>query len=201
MKDLRIGDPVPYQPEAAIYAAGPARWYALRTAPQRESQAELWLAQRGVYAFHPVLTRKVRRHGKILQVSRRYLPGYVFARFPGAAVLHRVLCGPFITGAIQTSAGDWGILKPEDLTALHAMRAVDQSTRQARQSERARQLALKALRRGDRALFRQGPLSGMMCEVAEIGGDGGVTVRLTIFGQDRTVVAHQQDLVPVRKAG
>lgn len=125
------GDVLPPVARADLVNDGPARWHALRVAPQREDQAEDWLRRRGVYAFHPVLRRVVVRMGRRSEQQRRYLPGYVFARFPGVAVISRVMACPWITGAICLSGGEWGILDPQDLRAVHAMRATDRKARAA----------------------------------------------------------------------
>lgn len=199
---LSIGDVVPAGcGPVTVYVAGPARWYALRVSPQREDQAEAWLSRRGVYAFHPVLMRKVRRMGKVREYARRYLPGYVFARFPGAAVPHRLIgrCG--ITDALRCSDGSWGVLEPSDLRALHAMRKVDAETEEQRRAIRAADRRAETVRAGERALFHAGPFVGTYCEVVELlPADGTAKVRLRLFGADMVVQVGTVDLVGVARA-
>ncbi|WP_179209147.1 transcription termination/antitermination protein NusG [Haematobacter genomosp. 1] len=190
---VRAGDDL-----AAVFGAGPARWHALRVAPQREDQAEAWLRRRGVYAFHPVLMHKVRRMGKVREYARRYLPGYVFARFPGEAVPHRLVgrCG--ITGALMYRlSGSWAILKPSDLQALHDMRKIDAETAQERRAIRSATRRALTVHPGGTALFREGAFSGMRCEVVELLADGGAKVRVNVFGAMISTKTHAADLIGI----
>lgn len=197
--NFRIGDVVPVSTDrAAIFMPGKSRWYALRVAPQREDEVEAWLTRRGVYGFHPVLARKTRRFGVVREYHRRYLPGYVFARFGGDPIEHRVLECPWITGALCRSGGEWGILERQRLTAIHSMRKLDQRQRDARAAARARRFADAKLRSGDSVLFRTGPLAGFRAEVVELKADGGAMVRFELFGRETLVAATDQDLTPLK---
>lgn len=184
-----------------ISAPGPAQWHALTVSPQCEDKVEAWLGLRGVYGFHPVLKRRRRVMGRMREYPSRYLPGYVFARFHGAPAAHLVTGCPMITGAICNSRGDWGVINPADLGALHRMRAVDSQVEERRRStaERRRRAAMVAA--GDSAMFRGGAFAGMRGEVIDLCADGGATVRLTLFGREVDMVAASGDLVPLRKAG
>lgn len=195
------GDVLPPVARADLVNDGPARWHALRVAPQREDQAEDWLRRRGVYAFHPVLRRVVVRMGRRSEQQRRYLPGYVFARFPGVAVISRVMACPWITGAICLSGGEWGILDPKDLQAIHYMRATDRKARAAEAEAAELRRRRRMILPGQAAMFRSGPLAGQSCEVAEIDAQGGARVVLRLFGHQQMVQARTVDLVPIRKAG
>lgn len=197
---LSIGDAVDLDRAAgAIVTPGPARWYALRVSPQREDQAEAWLRLRGVYAFHPVLMRRVTRAGKVRDYARRYLPGYVFARFRGEPRAHLVLNCPFISGALCRSDGGWGVLEPARLRQIHAMRRVDAEGEAARVARAAQRRAASLARPGEAALFTGGAFSGARCEVVELNADGGATVRMSLFGGEVLVSAQAADLVGLRK--
>lgn len=184
---------------AAIFRPGPARWYALRVAPQREDQAEAWLRRRGVYGFHPVLLRRVRRQGVLREYQRRYLPGYVFARFPGEPVVHAVIASPFIIGALTLASGVWGILDPRRMGQIHAMRNVDAEAEAIRKAKAAQRRAAAMVRPGDAALFTGGAFVGQQCEVVDLAADGGATVRMRLFGGDVLVAAQASALVGLRK--
>lgn len=186
---------------AALVRSGSEDWYALTVSPQREDEAEAWLSLRGVYAFHPVTTRRVRRMGRERVYHRRYLPGYVFARFPGRPVVHAVMACPFITGAITMADGRWGKLKPEGLRAIHAMRKLDADAEAARRADAARRRRARMLRRGDSAMFRSGPFAEFHCEVVDLRADGGARVRFQLFGREVLAEAGCADLVPLRKHG
>lgn len=199
-RDLRIGDVVGVRAGARpIYGLGAPGWFALRVASQREDQAEAWLRQRGVYAFHPVLMRRTVIRGQVREYPRRYLPGYVFARFPSAPVVHRVMGCAFIAGALALQSGEWGRIDPADLRSIHAMRRVDEATEAARRALNKQRRQAVALRAGDAALFRCGPLAGMRCEVVTVDGPAGLTVRLSLFGAPRAISADADDLVATNK--
>ncbi|MBR9840221.1 MAG: hypothetical protein GYB50_20360 [Rhodobacteraceae bacterium] len=196
---LRVGDAVPTEDSpAAIFGRGGSAWYALLCRPQQERHAESWLAARGVYAFHPVTSRRTRVRGKLREYERRYLPGYVFARFDGIPVPHRVLTSPFLTGALCRSDGQWGVLGPKRLAALHEMRARDLRQEDERQEQKRRAAAARRVRAGDRAMFRAGPFEGLPCEVVEIDAAGGVKVRFDLFGRENFATAIGDTLTVLR---
>jgi transcription antitermination factor NusG len=200
---VSVGDVVPGLGGGAggLFLPGPGRWHALRVAPQREDQVEHWLGLRGVRAFHPVLRRVTRRCGREQAYDRRYLPGYVFARFPGEALVHRVLACPWIGGALCRSGGDWGILEPGKMRSIYAMRKLDAAQREAQAAAKARAREARQLRVGDGAMFRAGPLEGMTGEVVALSAAGGATLRLVLFGRENLVPVDAADLVALRKAG
>lgn len=191
----------PVRPGSEICWQGSPRWYALRVAPQREEQAEAWLGRRGVYAFHPVLTVRTRRFGKLLEYHRRYLPGYVFARFRGDPIRHRVTASPFILGALARACGEWGILDPSALRQIHAMRPIDAATEAARREAKARLRSRLAAHVGGAAMFSAGAFAGQRCEVAELLADGGVKVRMALFGSEVLVTAKVDDITALDAAG
>jgi transcription antitermination factor NusG len=200
MGRLQIGDVIPATaPAAALCYDGAAEWYALLCQPQREEAAERWLKQRGVYSFHPVLRRKQRVRGHLREYTRRYLPGYVFARFDGAPRVHAVLACPMIVGALCASSGRWGKLDAGRLRALHAMRAVDEAQEARHKQDRQRLRRASRLRAGDAALFRSGPLAGLRCEVVSLTASDGVQVRLTLLGGDVPATVDAADLVKLSR--
>lgn len=193
---LRIGDTVPVESSStSIFEAGDSAWYALLCRPQQERQAESWLAARGVYAFHPVTSRRTKVRGRVREYERRYLPGYVFARFGGVPVPHRVLASPFLTGALCMSDGQWGILGPKRLASLHEMRARDLRQEDERREQKRRADAARRVRAGDRAMFKAGPFAGLHCEVVEICAAGGIKVRFELFGRENSVTTTGTTLV------
>jgi len=184
-----------------IVGEGPPRWHALRVAPQREDMAEAWLRLRGVYGFHPVLMRRVRVRGVLRDYARRYLPGYVFARFSGAPVCWRVLECPFILGALTLTGGVWGVLEPDRLRQMHAMRRLDAEGQALRARQAAVRRAQAMVQVGDGALFTGGAFVGQRCEVVDLRGDGGASVRMRLFGSDVLVSAQVADLLRLHKGG
>lgn len=158
----------------SIAIEGRPHWYALIVPPQREGAAEQWLGLRGVYAFHPVKTRTVTVKGKRIRRESCYLPGYVFARFGGSIIWHRVQESPYIADAIRLSCGAPATLNPEDLAGIYAMRHRDDESAEA--ARRAR-----TVRPGDRARILSGVFEGSEVDVIEI-RSGEAVLRLTLFG-------------------
>ena len=185
--------------DRVLWSPGPLGWYALRVAPQREAVVEGWLARFGVPSFHPCLMRQVRVRGALRQYRSAYLPGYVFARFPGEPLAHRVRAQGDIHGAICLQGGQWARIDTASMRGLLNMRDRAAAIDSDRAAEGARLRALKSVRAGDRALFRAGPLVGQQCEVVELTGPGAVTVRLRLFGADHHAQAQAGDLVPLRR--
>ena len=183
-------------PARAVYIPGPPRWYALTVQSQCEGKVGAWLHEQGVYSFHPVKRRTRLAKGREVTTESRYLPGYVFARFPGQPIRHRIASRcPWITGAVTVQSGAWAILRPHDLTALHRMRSLDtmQERQRRRESRRRNRIAP-----GDRVAI----LSGLWedsegHEVIELRG-GQAIVRIQMLGADRLVEA---DIARVRKIG
>ena len=166
-----------------IYTSGPARWHCLRSRPQGEQRAVAWLADfADAEAFYvarrvPIVTR-----GKKTEREHKLVPGYVFARVPGALAWHRVreLC-PWLIGFIPTTAGEIAILDPRDLEKLYAMRA--RADDEQRQRDRVRYL-----RKGDKAI-----LPGLIADAAEgpvevMDFDGiNARVQVRLFGSVREI--------------
>jgi len=199
--DLHVGDlAIASGGRPPIFVPGRRKWFALRVRPQREDEAGKWLSLRGVYAFHPVLPRRVMVKGKVREYQRRYLPGYVFACFKGWPIVHAVRDCPFITGALSHSSGEWGVLDPKDLPAIHAMRKVDAAGRKARRDELVQRRRKLRLREGDQVLFASGPFVEMKGELVELVADGGARIQIQLFGRPTVVDASRRDLVPILEA-
>jgi len=179
---------------------GVARWHALFVSPQKEDQAEAWLQRRGVYSFHPVTTRKVIRSGRPREYHRRYLPGYVFARFPGEVLVHDVVACPFVQGALCGADGLWGVILPKDLRALHAMRKIDAELDRDRRLAARKRRKAQNLKKGDTAMFRSGAFVERTCEVVELVAEGGAKVRFQLFGREVLATARADDMVAISRS-
>lgn len=156
-----------------LYQDGPEHWHCLRVMPQREDDCEAWLDRRGVYAFHPVTVRYETHKGQRIKRVSRFIPGYVFARFPGLIAWHVVKASPFVADAIRMRDGRIATLAECDLTALRAM-----SDREQR--ERERRAAAQLIRLGDRATIASGPFEGADVEILSIKA-GRATISIRMF--------------------
>ena len=148
-----------------------------------------------MFAFHPVTRRKVRVRGVLRQVCSRYLPGYVFARFPGDPLAYRVLGSPFLSDALRRADGQWGVLGVASLRALYGMRRVDEAAETARAKARKAARAARQLRPGGHALFTGGVFAGAPCQVVEVNSVTGAKVRLQLYGRETIVTASPDDLI------
>lgn len=198
---LAVGDVVPQAAagRVALWRPGAPRWHALRVVPLAEARVEAWLEARGVEAFHPVVIRQVRERGRLVKRERRYLPGYVFAKFPGVPVAHEVARHRDVLGAICRANGEWGVLDPASLQAILSMRRVDVALDAMRRADLARVRAALRVRAGDRAMFQAGVFAGRSAEVVDLRADGGAVLRFTLFGGEVLVSADAGDLVPLRR--
>jgi transcription antitermination factor NusG len=179
MMQIRPGDMLP---KRAIVHDGLTRWHALLVFPQREAAARAWLDARKVYSFYPVRQQDRVIRGKKSTVERRYLPGYLFARFNGAPIWHRILRdhatdmgSPFIRDAIRLHSGEPGVLMPQSLSALLDMRSRDEMLTEAQQARRL-------VKPGCRARVKNGAYQGQEVEVVTLTAAGGATFRLRMFG-------------------
>lgn len=157
-----------------LYVEGTPAWHCLRVMPQREDDCEAWLDRRGVYAFHPVTVRYQTHKGQRIKRVSRFIPGYVFARFPGRINWHAVHASPLVADAIRMRDGRIACLMESDLTALRAM-----SDREQR--ERERRAAAQMIRKGDRVRLASGPFEGSEVEVLSLKA-GRATFSLHMFG-------------------
>jgi transcription antitermination factor NusG len=154
-------------------------WHALITYPQRERAGKLWLDRRGVYSFFPVKRQVRMAHGRRIERDSRYLPGYLFAAFPGAPIWYKILGSPFISNAIRGHNGEPGRLHPDSIVSLRAMASVDDEiTNQWR--------VARTPRRGDRVRIKAGVFQGHEYEVVEI-VSGNVRLKLQLLGRELDV--------------
>jgi transcription antitermination factor NusG len=165
-----------------LFHPGAPRWHALVTAPQAETKAEGWLGAHvpGCDAFHPVQAYRVRIRGREHDRHRRYIPGYVFARFPGPVIWHRLFAFcPYVRDAIRLTSGLPAALDPRDLVRLHGMRAADEAQEQAKARARL-------FNRGDRVRVLGGLWAGQETELLDVEGTTG-TIRVRLFNAEHEV--------------
>lgn len=162
----------------SLYTEGPSQWYGLLTTPQGEERAQAMLEHANVYSFFPVTKAKRLRRGKRVDVKRRYLPGYLFARFPGTPRWHRVLAQPFIRDVIRRQDGWPAPIAASTLDRIYAMRDTIEE----------RDRAARTFRKGERARILEGSLEGEIVEFVEVRGSMGV-FSLGLLGGARCEVA------------
>jgi transcription antitermination factor NusG len=178
--DFRIGDVVPHDP-LAVARPGAPRWHALIVSPQREHLVVRLLDRLGVSAFYPVTERVSRRRGKRVVYTSRFLPGYVFARFPGPVCWHVLNRIDDVRDMVRVRDGRPAVLRPDDLDALYALRARDQAEIEDEARARAARRAALRARAGGRARIRSGAYAGKVVDVLEVDGARSRIV-LPLFG-------------------
>lgn len=193
--NLSVGDAVAWD-DKPLARPGPARWHALIVAPQREKLVVGLLDRSGISAFFPVIERSTRRRGKKVVYEARFLPGYVFARFPGPIVWPAVARIDAVRDMVRVRDGRPAVLRAEDLDALYAMRSralaeIDDE----RRAREARRCALRA-RAGGRARIRSGAYAGQVVDVLEVDGARSRIV-LPLFGSAVPGEIGTDDLIAV----
>lgn len=192
---MKAGDAIRWGASPALFTPGleddPPQWFALRCRPLLEERATLQLKDRGVTAFFPVVRRKVTVRGRPQERRQVFIPGYVFARFPGRPawrfVLDRENPSRLIVDVIRRASGEPGLLREADLATIRAMVAAEEErlAEERRAREIAAQVARAPLRPGD--LVRLPGMEGVEGEVVALTARGGHKVRLTLLGSTREV--------------
>lgn len=158
---------------------GGARWHALLVYPQRERAAKAWLNRFSIDAFFPVEDAFRWRRNRMVRYERCYLPGYLFAHFPGTPLWHRIIKADdrrLVHDVIRMSDGITpGVLHPDTLVELEAMRDMAKTIEAKRQAKRA-------LRPGDRAKFNSGPFAGYEVEIVKVNTASGKARFLQMVG-------------------
>lgn len=195
VRDLSVGDAVSSE-APALARPGAPRWHALIVSPQREKLVVGLLDRQGISAFFPVIERATRRRGRKVIYEARFLPGYVFARFPGPVIWHDLARIDAVRDMVRVRDGRPAVLRPEDLDALYAMRsralAEIEDERRAREARRA---ALRA-RAGGRARIRSGAYAGQVVDVLSVEGARSRIV-LPLFGSAVAGEIGTDDLIAV----
>jgi transcription antitermination factor NusG len=173
-----------------IVTPGESRWHCLIVYPQREAPTRIWLAEHGVEAFYPVTITKQRHRGRDISRVRRYLPGYVFANFPGEPAWWRILgdARRNVRDVLRVHNGEAGRLHEDTLTQLQAMREVDEELEE-------RKRVARTVRKGDLVRIKVGELVNWEVEIVDIKGPKGV-FHVKLFGAEHSA---EVDLANVEK--
>jgi transcription antitermination factor NusG len=189
---IQWNETLPPAPASAILTPGAPRWYCLIVYKEREAPTRLWLGEHGVDSFYPVTISKQRYRGRDIARVRRYLPGYVFARFNGDPIWWRIMGDERrnIRDVLRMHDGTPGRLHEDTLTQLQAMREVDEALEE-------RKRAARTIRKGDRVRIKVGELVDWEVEIVGIKGPRGV-FHVKLFGSDHSA---EVDLNNVEKLG
>lgn len=164
----------------------PARWYILKTAPQKEFAVEAWIKANGaVEAWLPTEKRwrKIPR-GKRRKVEyqARLAPGYVFVCFDREPVWDVLIAraNGKLFGVV--GEGGWPVAIPESAMArMKLMPArIEVLRAQAREA--------RMVRPGDKARILEGPLVGWVVDVSSV--DAGIArIVVPLLGEREAGIA------------
>lgn len=183
-----IGQVLPYEgPQPVQSGECDPCWYIFQTHPRKEVSATAWLAQRGVEAWHPTVT-KIRRIPRSRIKSKPYdapvAPRYLFARFTGRPQWHILKGCRWISRVVGVE--DRPMPVSDEVMALMAQVPEQLEIIKRREMER------RIIRPGDKVRIGVGPLEGWIVDVSEVhAGIARFTVPL-IGG--RSGVANLEDL-------
>lgn len=161
------------------------RWYAINTKPREEDRADENLTAWGVEAFAPRIRKKRFNQftGKPTAISRPLFPGYIFARFDAARLLHKV---HYTRGVHVVVSFD------------HQPVAIEDEVIELIKSQVGEDGFIRLggdLKRGDKVTIKDGSLQGL-CGVFDrhMNDSSRVMVLLTLINYQASVVV-EKDLV------
>lgn len=163
----QVGQMVPFDYPRKLVGdiLGHPEWYILRTVPQKEFAAQVWLQQFGIVAWLPTEPRwrkvPTGRRNKVMY-QHRIAPGYLFCHFhrcPNWDVIRDKGHGK-ISGVV--SKGEWPLVIPD--AAIARMRMVPEQI----EIQRKRAMEARIIRPGDKAEITKGPLSGWVVDISRV---------------------------------
>jgi transcription antitermination factor NusG len=167
--------------DAVHDTAGRRRWFAVWTRSRHERRVHDQLAERGVEAFLPTITRWSRWKDRRKQVAWPIFPGYCFARFDPAARLQVLKC----TGVVSIVGFD-GEPAPVPDEEVESVRRLVEST-----------LACDPcplLKAGMRVEVAHGPLKGVVGRLERKGGHARLVIAVDLIGRAVSVQVDAADV-------
>ena len=154
----------------AGHASEARRWYACRTRPRAEKQAERSLRLRGVESYLPLLEQVRQWTDRTKRVGFPLFAGYVFVRFsPGMA--HEVLRTPGVLTIIRND-GSPAPVQDEELESIRILVAgVNAGTSLPEPAE--------FLQEGQEVIVTEGPFGGIRGMLVEDRSCARVVIRLS----------------------
>lgn len=167
---FKIGDTMPVDGRSGLQDGHThPTWYALRTPPQKEKAARMYLDAQGIHAFYPNEDRVKYRHGRKITRNFPIVSGYVFARFEGEPRWHVIRSRPFFIGVVSLGGLPFPIPRPT-IKRLRGLTVEEKERR--RELRELREAARRALepREGEQAQILDGPLAGFLVDVTKVAG-------------------------------
>lgn len=152
-------------------------WYAIRTHARQETRAEENLRSWNVETFAPRIRERRYSHGTYVPKIKHLFPRYIFARFKGDEMFHKVT----FTRGVEYIVGFGGKLTPveDEIIEVIRMRVADDGF--VRLGEQ--------FRTGDRVVIKEGPLKNFVgIFEREVKQDDRVMILLTAMSYQNHVV-------------
>jgi transcription antitermination factor NusG len=158
-----------------------ANWFALRLRPNHEFRVEAFLAARGIEAFLPTWSERVKWTDREHVTVRPVFPGYILVRCERRRELYEALRLPGVLQVLPTS------IEPIDIpdSQIDALRAVLDS---------GARVAPCAYAAGETVRIESGPLAGTQGVVQCVKGETQVLVGIEMLGRAVRVTVDASDL-------
>lgn len=165
---LCIGDVLPLAPRPRRAQEGDASpsWFVLETPPQAEDDAAEWLGCAGVECWAPTETvwrRSPKGPRRMVEVERRILPRFLFARFTGNPQWDVILRSRHVSGFIGCNG------QPRPITDSEMMQMDQLPGRLA--EARATAAEARRIKPGDMATIMDGAMAGWVVRVTAVSLD------------------------------
>ena len=152
------------------HAYGARRWYACRTRPRAEKQADRLLRLRGVESYLPLLDQVRQWTDRRKRVGFPLFAGYVFARF-GVAMAQEVLRTPGVLEIIRHD-GSPAPVRDEELDAIRILVAGVNAGGSSPEP-------VEFLHEGQEVIVTEGPFGGIRGMLVEDRSRTRVVIRLS----------------------
>src|SRR3989441_13032439 len=159
-------------------AHGARRWYACRTRPRAEKQADRLLRLRGVESYLPLLEQVRQWTDRRKRVGFPLFAGYVFARF-SVAMAHEVLRTPGVVAIIRHD-GSPAPVRDEELDAIRILVAGVNAGGSPPEP-------VEFLHQGQEVIVTEGPFGGIRGTLVEDRRRARVVIRLSALRVALTV--------------
>lgn len=159
-------------------------WYAVRTPPMREFDAETILRKHGYAIICPVRIKSVRASRttrKKKQVEVPLIPGYVLMGFKGAPNWHELFRFGRRQELITGVCGYRGRAQAIPESSMNWVAKMIKTTNVEVADKEQHGLGAESLRRGDKVEVLTGPLSGTIVSIDELKGDSAMCL-VELFG-------------------
>ena len=161
------------------------KWYAIHTRSRHEKQVDLFLSERGVETFLPLVHTLSRRRDRKKYVDIPLFPGYLFV-FAEKERLYDVKCTRGVTRIIGT---DLGVPTPIPDKQILDIKSVMETEVQLD--------PFPYLKKGRMVRVKSGPLKGMEGILVERKGHYKLVIRIDLLQKGAAAEVYISDIEPI----